>query len=446
MNLYDTITQSDLNDVIDLLLNNYHREIDLNIDDSSNDYCSLEFDLSDGVDAGDEVIFNDGDNLSISISDKRLAEMGYTLRFFYYQLDKADYTGGKPYGDLQSFDVKLDTDTTVVPFEDNQVYLQKDFVLVLLKDVGYRLLLNASSSIVLPGDDVVLTADYTLGSVPVEDASVEFYNGETLIDTVDTDEDGLAVLTVSDLSLGSYNFSCVCNGVYSDMVSVSVGSDIVMELEVTGSSFSTYSSNTFYYTGRVFVDFDDGTVIEYNGGQLSHTYATSGEYTVKIYGNITGLKQGCFAFYRGLTSINIPSSVTSIDYQCFDGCTGLTSINIPSSVTSIGANCFKNCTGLTSITLSDSLTSIGNYCFHGCTGLTSINIPSSVTSIGNTCFRECTGLTSIQLNWNTTTEIITYNSTWIYQASANVKFSIPNSTTSLYTSKNYPSNLLVERT
>ena len=145
MNLYDTITQSDLNDVIDLLLNNYHREIDLNIDDSSNDYCTLEFDLSDGVDAGDEVIFNDGDNLSISISDKRLAEMGYTLRFFYYQLDKADYTGGKAYGDLQSFDVKLDTDTTVVPFEDNQVYLQKDFVLVLLKDVGYRLLLSASS-------------------------------------------------------------------------------------------------------------------------------------------------------------------------------------------------------------------------------------------------------------------------------------------------------------
>jgi len=377
MRLYDTISQSDLNDAIDLLVYNYHRELSLDIDDPSNSYCSLGFDLSDGVDAGEEVIFNSDDNLCISVDDKRLALMGYTLRFYYYLLDKGDYSDSKSYGDLRSFDVKLDSDNVVVPFTDNQVYLQKDFVLVLLKDVGYRLLLNASSSIVLPGDDVVLTADYTLGSVPVEEASVEFYNGETLIDTVDTDENGLAVLTVSDLSLGSYNFSCVCNGVYSDMVSVSVGSDTVMELEVTGSSFSTYSSNTFYYTGRVFVDFDDGTVIEYNGGQLSHTYATSGEYTVKIYGNITGFKHGCFAFYRGLTSINIPSSVTSI---------------------------------------------------------------------GNTCFRECTGLTSIQLNWNTTTEIITYNSTWIYQASANVKFSIPQGTTSLYTAKGYPADKLEERT
>ena len=400
MNLYDTITQSDLNDVIDLLLNNYHREIDLNIDDSSNDYCTLEFDFSDGVDAGDEVIFNDGDNLSISISDTRLAEMGYTLRFFYYQLDKADYTGGKPYGELQSFDVKLDTDTTVVPFEDNQVYLQKDFTLILLKDVGYRLLLSASPSIVLPGDDVVLTADYTLGSVPVEDASVEFYNGETLIDTVDTDEDGLAVLTVSDLGIGTYNFTCVCNGVYSDTLNVVVGSDKVMELSVTGSSFSTYSPSPFTYTGRVFVDWGDDTgLIEYVGGKLTHTYSSNDDYTVKIYGNITSIRS-----------------------NCFDSCTGLTNIELPDSIISLGDSAL---------------------CY---TSLTSITIPNNVTSIGGSCFYHCSNLTSIILNWDTNDEIITYQYGWTSFTPSNLLFYIPNGTTSLYTAKGYPSDKLIERT
>jgi hypothetical protein len=362
MNLFESITQSELNDAIDLLLNNYHREIGLNIDDSSNDYCTLEFDLSDGVDAGDEIIFNNGDNLGISISDKRLALMGYTLRFFYYQLDKGDYTGTKSYGDLQSFDVKLDTDTVTVPFTDNQIYLQKNFDLILLKDEGYRLLLN-SSAIVAPGDDVVLTADYTYGSVPVEDASVEFYNGETLIDTVDTDEDGLAVLTISDLPMGSYNFACVCNGTYSNTIQVTVGSDKIIELNVTGSSFRTiYADTPFNYTGRVFVDWGDDTLVEYTGGMLTHNYTSTGNYTVKIYGNIS-----------------------SLGTYCFQSCTGLTSITIPYNVTSIGSRCFYGCTGLTEIVLEwDSASEIVSYLSNWIDGASSFNhflIPTGTTSL-----------------------------------------------------------------
>ena len=195
-----------------------------------------------------------------------------------------------------------------------------------------------------------------------------------------------------------------------------------MELTVTGSSFSTYSSTPFTYTGRVMVDWGDDTgLIEYRGGELYHSYSVSDTYTVKIYGNITSLRDFCFYNCIGLTSVIIPDSVSSLGYACFYSCTDLISITLPNSVTSLGNSCFNNCTGLTSITL-----------------------PDSVTSLGEGCFSRCTRLTNIQLNWNTTTEIITYNSTWIYEASANVKFSIPNSTTSLYTAKGYPSDKLVE--
>ena len=88
MNLYDTISQSDLNVVIDLLLSNFHRELSLDIDDPSNTYCRLSVDLSDGLDAGTEVIFNDGDSLTINFDEQRLAGLGYSLRFYFYQLDK----------------------------------------------------------------------------------------------------------------------------------------------------------------------------------------------------------------------------------------------------------------------------------------------------------------------------------------------------------------------
>ena len=401
MRLYDTISQSDLNDAIDLLVYNYHRELSLDIDDPSNSYCSLGFDLSDGVDAGEEVIFNSGDNLRISVDDKRLALMGYTLRFYYYLLDKGDYSDSKSYGDLRSFDVKLDSDEVVVPFTDNQVYLQKNFELILLKDIGYRLLLSTPSSVVMPNEDVVLTADYTLGSVPVEDATVEFYNGETLIGTGVTDSDGLAVLTVSNPSMGSHNFNAVCDGVYSDSVSVTVGSNNVMELTVTGSSLRAgYASAPFTYTGRVFIDWGDGTIVEYVGGELNHS------------------------FNDGLTShtVKVNGDITALETSCFYGCTGLTSVIIPSSVTRLRG-----------------------MCFYGCTGLTSINIPSSVTQMDNWIFADCTSLTSINLNW-TSTDILNYQKGWILGASSSLKFSIPNGTTSLYTAKSYPSDKLEERT
>ena len=403
MRLYDTITQSELNNVIDLLLYNYHREISLDIDEPSNDYCGLSFDLSDGVDTDNEVIFNNGDELRINVSDKRLALMGYTLRLFYYQLDKGDYSQSKSYGELQSLEVKLDNDTVSVPFSSNQVYLQKTFDLILIKEKGYHLQLSSDKTVVMSDESLVLTADYTYGTLPVEDATVSFYDGETLIGTGVTNSNGIAKLTLSDLSIGSHNFNAVVNSDYSNIISVDVISNNVMTLNVTGSSFSTssYASTPFIYNGKLFVDWGDDTgLLEYNGGKLSHTFSDGlNSHAVKIYGGITSLGEYCF-------------------YEC----TGLTSIEIPSSITSLGDLCFT-------------------FCF----GLTSIEIPSSITSLGEYCFYECTGLTSILLNWDTSNKILTYNSEWITGTSSSLKFSIPNGTTSLYTAKNYPSNKLEER-
>jgi len=241
-----------------------------------------------------------------------------------------------------------------------------------------------------------------------------------------------------------------------------------MTLTVTGSSFSTNSSTPFTYNDKVFVDWGDNTgLIEYNGGQLSHTFNDGlNSHTIKVYGDLTSLEERCFFNCKGLTSITIPNGVTSLGEDCFNGCTSLTSITIPDSVTSLngycfrgctsltsitipngvtnlGRSCFSNCVGLTSITIPDSVTSLGLNCFIGCTGLTSITIPNGVTNLGSSCFFNCVGLTSIILNW-TETDILTFNSRWITNANSNLKFKIPIGTTQLYIDKGYPADKLEE--
>ena len=219
----------------------------------------------------------------------------------------------------------------------------------------------------------------------------------------------------------------------------------IMELEITGNSFSTNSSTPFTYNSRVFIDWGDNSgIVEYTGGDLTHTYSSSDDYAIKIYGDIVNLENYCFENCTGLTSIVIPDSVISLGEACFYDCSGLTSITIPNSVINLGSECLRNCFGLTSIEIPNSVTSLGDFCFSSCIGLTSISIPSTVTSIGDGCFYGCSGLTSIILNWDTNDEILTYSRYWIRNIPSNLLFYIPNGTTSLYTAKEYPLEELEE--
>ena len=168
-----------------------------------------------------------------------------------------------------------------------------------------------------------------------------------------------------------------------------------VEFIFTGTTLTQSSNGSFSGTNMT-IDYGDGT-IEATTGKFGHTYSQSGTYTVKIYG-----------------------------------------------VTSLKASCFNGCTGLTSIILSNNVTSIGGMCFWGCTNLTNIIIPDSITAIGTACFNGCSKLTEIILAWDTSSEIVTYNSNWIVGTNSNLKFRIPNGTTSLYTAKGYPSAKLVE--
>ena len=180
---------------------------------------------------------------------------------------------------------------------------------------------------------------------------------------------------------------------------VATGLDAALYLNKSDGSTLTVdwgdgSSNDFTNTGN----FNTGT----------HTYATYGDYEVKMW---ISSGNGTYGFGNGSTTttvvggdtqiqrdmllyVFVGESVTSIGDSVFSTCYSLTNIVIPSSIASIGNYAFITCYSLTNIVIPSSVASIGNYAFQGCYSLTNIVIPSSVTSIGISAFNACRSLTT----------------------------------------------------
>ena len=126
-------------------------------------------------------------------------------------------------------------------------------------------------------------------------------------------------------------------------------------LEFTGNHFTTGQNTPFEYTGTVIIDWGDNTTETYTGGPLSHTYSSSGDYSIKIQGEINAIKSAGFYGCDGLTKVTVPASVTSMEGYCFSDCDDLTEIElrwfglgsispIPSSVSSwiLNSSSFKH--------------------------------------------------------------------------------------------------------
>ena len=239
------------------------------------------------------------------------------------------------------------------------------------------------------------------------------------------------------------------------------------EIDVSMPEGRLSPTMTIAVNGTVTVDWGDNTAADtVTGSSLttrqapSHTYATPGDYTIKIhvttgrftfYGdndytllrkNTTGSQNrvysNCvqhvrigsgisninnygFGYCMSLKSITIPNSITSISEYCFGYCYSLVSATLPSGLSSPGSsNIFAYCTSLRTASIPSSVTAIPNYTFNqcynlssatipngitslsissfqACYSLASLTIPSSVTSIGNNAFNTCSGLKELHL-------------------------------------------------
>ena len=172
---------------------------------------------------------------------------------------------------------------------------------------------------------------------------------------------------------------------------------------------------TIAVNGTITVDWGDNTTTDTVTGTslttsqaVPHTYATPGDYTIKIHavsGNFTFYGSSSYLILRKNTTasenrvyancvqaIRLGSGITSIGQYAFYYCASLASITIPSGVTSIGGSAFSYCNAIKSITIPGEVASIGGSAFYYCYSLASITIPSGVTSIGGSAFGNCYGV------------------------------------------------------
>lgn len=178
---------------------------------------------------------------------------------------------------------------------------------------------------------------------------------------------------------------------------------------------------TIAVKGTVTVDWGDNTTADtVTGNSLtsrkaaSHTYASAGEYTIKItIGNSTSE----FSFYctssyvilRKATSlgpskvylncireIRLGPGITTIADYAFYYCTSLKYITIPKGITSVGNSSFLYCDLLEAVVLPDTLTYIGGS-FSYDRALSRVSIPSTVTHIGNSAFTTCYVLNDVTI-------------------------------------------------
>jgi TP901-1 family phage major tail protein len=157
------------------------------------------------------------------------------------------------------------------------------------------------------------------------------------------------------------------------------GSINQFQFQVTTSNAGTSNNYQFSlpltsaFTGNISVDWGDSTtsnITSYNQSEVTHTYAATGTYNIKILGAITAgwqflstndcLKMGDIANFGGF------SAVVNGD---FSGCANMTSIgsdvDFLNQATSLGSY-FDNC-GLTSLpsTLTLANLQVGNQMFRG---------------------------------------------------------------------------------
>lgn len=153
----------------------------------------------------------------------------------------------------------------------------------------------------------------------------------------------------------------------------------------------------------------------------THTYTSSGEYTISIVANPTTETYATFVGLRYspidvaplgekvehnnyvnniINRIVIGGNITKIGWQGFSACENLTQVILPEGVTEISDNAFFGCKKLKGITLPDSLKVIGNRAFYGCTSMQDIFLSKNIDTIDDYAFAYCNGINNFYVHPN----------------------------------------------
>ena len=172
------------------------------------------------------------------------------------------------------------------------------------------------------------------------------------------------------------------------------GDTLLQSVETEYGSDATYTGDTPVHEEEeyVFIGWNPEPIAITGDTYCYAVYKYTGLYSVKIvnrtlqgvYENDRVTSVGAYTFYNciGMTSLSLPAA-TSIGNYAFRFCEALTSVNLPVAKT-INKNVFGYCSALTSIDLP-AATSIGNQAFYRCSELNALILRSStMCTLGGT--------------------------------------------------------------
>ena len=166
-------------------------------------------------------------------------------------------------------------------------------------------------------------------------------------------------------------------------------------------------------TFNAVIDWGDGTadstITSEDDPDLAHTYATAGEYTIRITGSFPTLS---FGTGSGDSKLRIKKvlQMGQVGWKNlkrgFKGCTNLTDFTVGACTTDFAGNrmleMFNNCTSLVNINLASEFDTSGvtsfSTMFRHCDSLVSVDVSTMDTSDAttlNSMFRDCDNMTDI---------------------------------------------------
>ena len=258
---------------------------------------------------------------------------------------------------------------------------------------NYSLAFNQASYQTDSNGQAILSLTLLDNNVAVSGATISITGSDGSVYSCITNQLGVGSVTVNYQS--NVTITASYDNINANTTIISNYSFDGLEIKIINTNtFSSYSA-PFSYTGDVSIDWGDGTIQSYTSGKLSHNYSVTGNYTIRISGEISEIKNTSFNGNKVISEISFPST----------------------------------------------LTRIGSMTFMNNTKLTKVIIPSNVTSITNS-FRLCSSLVDYQLYWDNPP--VTWSSN-LMPNNTNTIFTIPNGTTANYVAKSFPSGKLVER-
>lgn len=251
-----------------------------------------------------------------------------------------------------------------------------------------------------------VTADrnvYAAFTATVQKYTVYFYNGSTLLQTVEnvaygssasytgsTPEKGEEDYEFTGWSPSPSNITgetkCYAQYKFTGSIALKLV-ERTLEGEYENTTVESVGEYAFYYTALTAVSFLSATTVS-KSAFYRCDYLKAASFPAA-----TTIGEGAFAICAKLSEASFPVA-TTLDAYAFASCSSLTEASFPAVVT-VGGFAFSSCNKLTTASFPEAV-SLGTAAFSSCYRLTTISFPVA-TTIGSNAFRYCSSLTAVSL-------------------------------------------------